>query len=72
MTKSAGEFEDHYRIPNCVVLRATEKAVLVDIPDVGEFWIPQSQIDDRSECWKEGDEGELWISQWIAEQKGIA
>lgn len=66
------EFEDHYRIPDCVILRETEKAVLVAIPAVGDYWIPLSQIDDRSEIWREGDIGELWISEWIATAKGIA
>lgn len=48
------------------------KALLVAVPDHGEVWFPQSQIDDRSDVYREGDEGDLWISQWIAEQKGLA
>lgn len=69
------EFQEYYRIPNCSIIKSTEKAVLVIAPDIDTLegiWIPQSQIDDRSDIWKEGDQGELWISQWIAEQKGIA
>lgn len=33
--------------------------------------IPQSQIDDDSECCKTGDHGELVISEWIAIEKGL-
>lgn len=36
-----------------------------------DVWIPQSQIDDDSECWRAGDEGKLVISEWIANQKGL-
>jgi hypothetical protein len=51
-------------------LRATDAALLVEI-DGRQFWIPQSQIDDDSEVYQAGDEGELVVSQWIAEQKGL-
>jgi hypothetical protein len=33
--------------------------------------IPQSQIDDESECFKTGDHGELVISEWIALEKKL-
>lgn len=51
-------------------LRASASALLVEI-DGKEHWIPQSQIDDDSEIWEEGQEGDLVVSQWIAEQKGL-
>lgn len=66
------EFEDHIRLPDCVVLYETDKAILVAIPAFGDYWIPKTQIDDRSEVWQDGDVGELWISDWIAQEKGIA
>lgn len=53
-----------------VALRATASALLVRIDDK-EHWIPQSQIDDDSEIWEAGQEGEIVLSQWIAEQKGL-
>jgi hypothetical protein len=34
-------------------------------------WIPKSQIDDDSEVWKEGQDGTLVISEWIAMQKAL-
>lgn len=66
------DFADYCRVPGCRVVRATAKALLVAVPDHGEVWFPQGQIDDRSDVYREGDEGDLWISQWIAEQKGLA
>ena len=51
-------------------IKATPKAILVRI-EGGQHWIPQSQIHDDSEVWKEGDEGELAITEWIATEKGL-
>ncbi len=51
-------------------LRETDKAILVEI-DGDEYWIPQSQVSEDSEVWKEGDEGDLVISSWIAKQKQL-
>jgi hypothetical protein len=59
------------KIASTRALRATDAAVLVHIEDHGDVWIPQSQIHDDSEVSKPGDEGDLIITQWIAEQKGI-
>jgi hypothetical protein len=52
------------------VIRATANALLVEI-DGDEHWIPQSQIDDDSEVYADGHEGELVISEWLAQQKGL-
>ncbi len=51
-------------------LRATERAVLCEI-DGDEHWIPKSQIDDDSEVYDAGHEGDLVITEWIATQKGL-
>lgn len=51
-------------------VKATKAAILVNI-EGKEHWIPQSQIDDDSEVWQEGDEGELIISEWFATKKGL-
>lgn len=61
------------KIASCSVISATSAAVLVRIEgyEGGNVWIPQSQIHDDSEVSKLGDEGDLIITQWIAEQKGI-
>jgi hypothetical protein len=51
-------------------IRQTEKAILVEV-EGEQFWIPQSQVEDDSEVYKAGTEGDLVISDWIAEQKGL-
>jgi hypothetical protein len=51
-------------------LKQTENALLCLI-DGEKIWIPQSQISDDSEVWKEGDEGTLVITEWLAIQKGL-
>lgn len=63
-------FSSKAKFPGARVVRATANALLVDI-DGDEHWIPQSQIDDDSEVYKAGDEGELVVSEWIATQKGM-
>lgn len=52
-------------------INQTDKAVLCLVPDKGEVWIPQSQIDDDSEVYSADSEGTLVISLWIAEQKNL-
>jgi len=60
------------RIEDVHCRKATEKAICVKIPELGiDQWIPQSQIDDDSEVYKEGDVGTLVISEWIAEKKEL-
>ena len=52
-------------------IRETDAAIQVVI-EGAKHWIPKSQIDDDSEVNEEGDEGQLVITEWIAEQKGLA
>ena len=48
-----------------------DKAILVEAPDFDKpEWIPISQIDNDSEVYKEGTEGDLIISDWLAEKNG--
>lgn len=63
------EFDDKVEI-EAKCKKATKKAILCRI-NKEDVWIPLSQVDDESEVWREGDEGKLVISQWIAEQKGL-
>ena len=63
-----------------VFLKETEKALLVDI-EGEECWVPWSQVDCEESDFKPGcstdgdvkagDVGELVVSGWIAEQKGL-
>jgi hypothetical protein len=59
------------RVDDVLCKASTTKAALMIIDD-DEYWIPQSQIDDDSEVWKKDDFGTLVITDWIAQQKGIA
>lgn len=44
--------------------------VLVERADDGsEFWIPQDAIDDKSECYQQGDEGVILIERRLAIKK---
>ncbi len=60
------------------VVRASDKALLVDLGEHGEHWIPCSQIHDNSEIYLDdhqrvqGSPGRLVITTWCAEQKGLA
>ena len=63
-------FTNQVRFPGVRAIRATDSALLVVI-DGQQVWIPQSQIDDESEVYAEGDEGELVVSEWIATQKDL-
>jgi len=52
--------------------RQTPKAILVELQQEKEVWIPQSQIHDDSEVYREGDAGTLVVSEWFAEKEGLA
>jgi len=56
----------------CYAEAATDKALLVHIPEVDTEpqWIPQKHITEDSEVYRKGDEGKLVVTDWIAEQKG--
>lgn len=63
-------FREKVRLDDANVIRATEKAILVEVGGE-EMWVPQSQIDDDSEVWEERQEGTLIVSEWWAERKGL-
>jgi len=50
----------------------TDKAILLDISGHGQEWIPISQIMDGDDSPAKGEEIELTITTWIAEQKGLS
>ncbi len=66
------DFENKATFPGCRAIKESKSgdALLVAV-DGKEVWIPQSQIDDNSEVYEPGTRGELVISQWFAEQKGL-
>lgn len=52
-------------------LAETPSAILVDVGEDKPVWIPKSQIDDASEVREKGDEGELVIPEWLAQDRGL-
>lgn len=66
------DFKNKATFPDCRAIKESKsgEALLVAV-DGKEVWIPQSQIDDDSEVFEVGNRGELVVSQWIAEQKGL-
>lgn len=53
-------------------IKMTEKALLCVI-NKNEVWIPKSHIHDDSEVFDDTDnsDGQLVISEWIANEKGL-
>lgn len=49
----------------------TDKALLCTDHGGWEQWVPKSQIHDDSEVYKKGQEGDLIVKSWWAEQNGI-
>jgi hypothetical protein len=68
-TDSADEVE---RFDDATCVRETDKAILVKQDDLGEVWIPRSQVHDDSEVYEEGGEGELVVKAWFARKQGWA
>lgn len=55
-----------------VIKRITSNGgVLILREDGEEFWVPSSTIDDKSETYREGDEGIILIDRKIAIKKGM-
>ena len=51
-------------------VKETDLALLVDL-GTDEHWFPKSVIDDDSEVWQEGDEGDLVVKEWFALKEGL-
>ncbi len=66
------DFRDKARFPDSKAIRANDaKTALLVSVDGRDVWFPQLAIDDDSEIWEAGQEGELVVSQRIAEEKGL-
>ncbi len=64
---------NYVHLDDCVVLRATEKAILVRYDDE-EIWLPKSQIVDPADpdtIQAGSEERTISITEWLAKQKGI-
>ena len=58
---------------NCKILKVTEKGgVLVHIGKLDrDVWFFQDMIHENSEIWKEGQEGQLVVSEWVTTKKDL-
>lgn len=63
--KKMPTFKNKEIIPGALCTRDTGRAILAELEDGSAFWVPQSQIDDDSEVYAEGDEGDLIVSSWF-------
>ena len=60
-----------FKIEEATVVAESEKAICVSASDLDEeTWIPKSQIHDDSEVWKNGQEGDLIVTDWWARKQG--
>jgi len=60
-----------YTVEDAVCVAETDLAICVEAPDFEEgTWIPQSQIHEDSEIWEKGQEGDLVVTEWLAQQEG--
>ncbi len=63
--------DDTATFERTTAIAATDKAVLCELDDGTQHWVPQSQIHEDSEVWKRGDTGTLVVTQWWAEKQGL-
>jgi hypothetical protein len=64
---------NYHHIDGCTILRETEKAFLVRLPeDLGgdEEWIPLSQIADAEEYAVGDEDVTLSVREWLARERG--
>lgn len=62
---------NHVLIRNVHCVGASPKAIQVMFPgDPTPAWLPRSQLHSACKILKEGDRGDLIITDWIASQKG--
>ncbi len=55
-------------------IRATAKAILVELERGKAIWIPKANLHDNSEVYEigsEGNEGNVIVKTWWAEQEGL-
>lgn len=52
------------------IITTTDDAVLADVEDWGEEWIPRSQIEEGANLEK-GDSEEVTITDWFARKVGM-
>ncbi len=64
---------DPVRIETCQGIAETDAAVLVECMDFdeGRLWVPKSQIDEDSDVYAKDTDGDLVVTAWFANKKGL-
>jgi hypothetical protein len=53
------------------ILEVTDKAILIEVVDIGSCWIPKSQLDEPDR-YEVGDVDIIVsMTRWIANEKGL-
>lgn len=64
--------QDTFTIAGAICKYSTDSALLIEHVDFDEaMWFPLSQVSPDSEVQKQGDEGDLIVTYWIAKQKEL-
>lgn len=72
MAVRLGRFKLLKVTPNAIRVAPVDKEACENVKAPSE-WIPQSQVASESEVWKEsqeGQEGQIWVTDWLAEKRG--
>lgn len=64
------EFGKKVELTDVVAKYKTPRALICEI-DGEEFVVPDSQIDDDSDVYAQGDKGTLIVNEWWAIQAGL-
>jgi hypothetical protein len=65
-------YSNYVHLTGCAVVKVTDKAMLVDVPDHGQEWIPLSQIADEGDNLKQGDtDVTVSITEWFAKKANL-
>lgn len=51
-------------------VRESDEAILVSDGTI-ELWVPKSVVDDDSEVYADGTDGELVVAEWWAEKNAL-
>lgn len=60
-----------FTIPGCICMRETEAAIQVQVPNHGLVWFPKRFVLPDSAVKEDSDQGDLVVTQWIAEEKSL-
>ena len=56
---------------DAIVMRQSEKALLVRLQDGEQGWVPKSRLLRLTTVKRAGDKGMLCIPYWLAQKKGL-